>query len=113
MPCWSISRKPDWKSLRVGAAKPFWDAHETWTQRITRAQAQASRRYLVLADEAPTSALRLEACMRAGTELRALGQFKYALEQYERALAIDPNHVEARRFNLKTAVGLSVVEVNG
>jgi tetratricopeptide (TPR) repeat protein len=92
-------QEPNWKSLRVGAAKPFWDAHETWTQRITRARRhKRPADILVLADEAPTSALRVEACMRAGAELRALEQFKYALEQYERALAIDPSHIESRRF---------------
>ena len=45
---------------------------------------------LVLADEAPTRVFRVEAFQTAGKALLSLGQFKFALAQYENALAIKP-----------------------
>ena len=52
---------------------------------------------LVLAEEAPTRALRLEARQVAGRALRTLGRFELALAQFEDALAIDPSHLPSLR----------------
>lgn len=90
--------EPQWKALRVGAAKEFWAAFEQWDQRLAVARKRGRPGdILVLADEAPTLALRLEAYRKAGAELRALGEFKFALEQYDKALAIDPADPVSRR----------------
>lgn len=91
-------QEPDWKSLRVDEAREFWEAHTAWATRIELAR-KGSRPgdILVLAEEAPTWVLRLEAHRTAGKALLSLGQFSLALKQYERALAIDPADLEARR----------------
>ena len=52
---------------------------------------------LVLAEEAPVQALRLDAYRKAGKALQEFGQIQFALEQYEKALAIDPTDLESRQ----------------
>lgn len=90
--------EPDWKSLRVGEAREHWEAFEAWGRRIEVARsANRPEDILVLADEAPTRALRLEARRKAGAALTSLGQFEMALHQFEAALAIDPTDLESRR----------------
>ncbi len=91
-------QEPDWKSLRVDEAREFWEAQEAWATRIELAR-KGSRPgdILVLAEEAPTWVLRIEAHRTAGKALLSLGQFALALKQYERALAVDPTDLEARR----------------
>jgi tetratricopeptide (TPR) repeat protein len=90
--------EPDWKSLRVGEAREHWEAFEAWERRIEVARrANQPDDILVLAEEAPTRALRLEARRKAGTALTSLGQFAMALHQFEAALTIDATDVESRR----------------
>lgn len=89
-------QEPDWKSLRMGEANEFWEAYEKWELRIELALMR--RRLgdiLVFASEAPSRVLRLEAHRAAGEALLKLGQFKFALEQYEKALEIDPTDLES------------------
>lgn len=90
-------KEPTWKSLRIGEANEFWEAHEKWELRI-----EVARRLgrpgdiLVLTEEAPTRILQLEAHRAAAWALLKLGQFAFALEQYEKALAIEPTDIESR-----------------
>ncbi|MFV2055006.1 MAG: tetratricopeptide repeat-containing protein [Thiohalomonadales bacterium] len=88
-------QEPDWKSLRVGDVREFWEQHENWEKRLKLArQAGNIGDVLVLADEAPVAAFRAEAWIRAGEALLKAERFDFALEQFERGLAIDPNNLE-------------------
>jgi tetratricopeptide (TPR) repeat protein len=91
-------QEPDWKSLRVEEAQEFWQAYEVWEDRIEVAhRTNRPGHILVLAGEVPTRMLRLETHRRAGKALLSLGQFAFALEQYEKALALDPDDLENRQ----------------
>lgn len=88
--------RADW--LFVDAANQFKAAHEAWSQRLAVAR-KAGRigDIMLLAEEGPARMLRLDGHRRAGAELRASGALSFALEQYEKALAIEPNDVESQR----------------
>ena len=91
-------QEPEWKKLRVGDARQYWEEYEEWARRIR--VATKKRRVgdvLVLASEPPTQHLRLEAYSAASQSLRELNQFNFASEQVERALELDPGHVESKR----------------
>jgi len=89
---------PAWKALRVGGVNEFWEAHERWESRVRIAQrARRVGDILVLADEVPTRLLEAEARIAAGSALMKLTEYGFALEQYEKALAIDPDDLDARR----------------
>jgi len=91
-------KEPDWKSLVVDEAKEFWDKQNRWERRIEVARKrQKPGDILVLAEEAPIQALRLEAYYTAGKALLQLGQFSFALEQTEKSLDIDPENLESRQ----------------
>ena len=89
-------KEPDWKSLRVKNADAFWQNHEQWSGLI-----EVSRKnnkpgdILVLADEAPIAALKLEGYRTAGNALLSLGQFAFALEQFDKALDINPDDLKS------------------
>ncbi len=90
--------EPDWKQLKVGNAREFWEKHERWEQRIEVARRrERPGDILLLSDEGATRELRLEAYRTAGKALRELGQFSYALDRFEQALAIEPGDLESRR----------------
>ena len=91
-------QEPDWKSLRIGDVQEFWQQHEAWEGRIALAR-KAGRigDALVLADEAPIAAFRAEAWIKAGEALRKAERFKFALEQLERGLAIEPENLRGLR----------------
>lgn len=90
--------EPDWKSLRVGAVTKFWAQHDAWSRRLDLARRSGHLGdMLVLADEAPIAALRVEAHLRAGIALRNAEAYRYALEQIDHALAIDPENDNAAR----------------
>jgi tetratricopeptide (TPR) repeat protein len=90
--------EPDWKSLRIEEAREFWEQYENWAERIEIARrGNRPGDILVLAGEAPTRVFHLEALQKAGRALLSLGQFKFALAQYEEALAIRPKDLESRR----------------
>jgi tetratricopeptide (TPR) repeat protein len=87
-------QEPQWQSLRVGGALEFWKVNDVWTDRIE----QASHNnligdLLVLAEEAPVSAFRAEAHIKAGVALRNAEQFDFALEQIEAGLAVDSDNL--------------------
>jgi tetratricopeptide (TPR) repeat protein len=90
--------EPDWKSLKIGAAREFWERHEAWDRRIDLAR-QTGRigDVLVLANEAPISAFRLDAWIIAGKALRKAGRFEFALEHLQHGLDRDPNNLELLR----------------
>lgn len=91
-------QEPDWKSLRIGDAREFWEQHEAWERRIELARkAKEIGDVLVLADEAPIAAFRAEAWIKAGETLRKAEHFTFALEQLERGLAIDPQNLKGLR----------------
>lgn len=91
-------KEPEWKALRVDEAKAFWEAYDAWARRIELARrGNRPGDILVLAQEAPTRVLQLEAYRTAAQALVALGQFAFALEQYDEALAIDPTDLESRQ----------------
>lgn len=91
-------QEPDWKSLKVGDVREFWEKHEQWANRIELAR-KAGRigDLLVLADEAPVAAFRGEAYLKAGEALRRAERFDFALEQLERGLTIEPSHLKSLR----------------
>ena len=76
----------------------FEEKEKQWKRRVQAAlKKNRPGDILVLADEAPVQAIRLDACRNAGKALQESGQVKFALEQYEKALAIDPTDLESRR----------------
>ncbi len=88
-------QEPDWKSLRIGDVREFWEQHDAWEKRINLAR-KGGRigDLLVLADEAPVAAFRAEAWIKAGEALRKVERFDFALEQLERGLAIEPHNLK-------------------
>jgi tetratricopeptide (TPR) repeat protein len=91
-------QEPDWKSLRIGDVREFWERYEAWEARIELARkAKQIGDVLVLADEAPIAAFRAEAWLSAGEALRKAERFTFALEQLERGLAIEPNNLRGLR----------------
>jgi len=91
-------QEPDWKSLRIGDVREFWERYDAWEDRIMLAR-KAGRLgdLLVLAEEAPVAAFRAEAWIRAGEALRKAERFDFALEQLERGLEIEPHHLKGLR----------------
>ncbi|MBX3332380.1 MAG: hypothetical protein KF722_18430 [Nitrospira sp.] len=91
-------QEPDWRSLRLGAAREFWERHKDWEGRIILAgKAGQIGDVLVLADEAPIAAFRAEAWLTAGEALRKAERFTFGLEQLERGLAIEPHNLRGLR----------------
>lgn len=91
-------REPEWRSLLMADDNEFGSAYQAWRERMEVArQKQRAGDILVLADETPTQALWLEAKREAGSCLLSLRQYGLALEQFEAALALDPDDGVARR----------------
>lgn len=90
--------EPQWKSLRVGDAVLFWQAHEVWEQAIDLARRSGFiGDLLLLADEAPVAAFRAEAHIKAGIALRKAERFDFALEQLDAGLAVNPDDLAGLR----------------
>ena len=91
--------EPDWKSLKVGDVNQFWQALDDWRSRIDIARLkQRPGDILLLADETPNRVLELEALRAAADALIKLNRPRFALTIAERARAIDPDDIEARRL---------------
>jgi tetratricopeptide (TPR) repeat protein len=91
-------QEPDWKRLRVGGVREFWEQHEHWEKRLELARrAGLIGDVLVLAEEAPVAAFRAEGWIEAGEALRRAERFAFALEHLEKGLAIDPANLRALR----------------
>jgi len=92
-------QEPNWKNLRVGGIKEFWEKQEAWESKINVARKkQRLGDILVLADEAPIQALRLEAYRTAGKALLDSLQYTLGLEQIEKALSIDPHDLLSLQY---------------
>jgi tetratricopeptide (TPR) repeat protein len=90
-------KEPDWKKL-VGEKTEFWEKYKAWEKRIKVARRKdRPGDILVLAEEVPVNALRVEAYRRAGQALVKLKQFKFGLEQFEHALKFDPGDLASRQ----------------
>ncbi|CAG0124955.1 hypothetical protein RHDC2_00802 [Rhodocyclaceae bacterium] len=91
-------QEPDWKSLRIGDVREFWERYDAWEDRVELARkAGHIGNVLVLADEAPVAAFRAEAWIKAGEALRKAERFDFALEQLEHGLAIEPHNLRGLR----------------
>jgi tetratricopeptide (TPR) repeat protein len=91
-------QEPDWKSLRIGDVREFWEQHDAWDTRIELARRESRiGDLLVLADEGPVAAFRAEAWIRAGEALRKTERFDFALEYLERGLEIEPVNLRGLR----------------
>lgn len=90
-------KEPEWRSLLLADDNEFGSAYEIWRGRMEVArQKQRAGDILVLADETPTQALWLEAKREAGNCLLSLQQYALALEQFDAALAVDPEDFVSR-----------------
>ena len=90
-------REPQWRDLLLAERNEFRDAYQAWASRIEVARRKnLPGDILVLADETPTRALALEARRLAGNCLVKARHFDFALEQFEAALAIEPDDKESR-----------------
>ncbi len=94
----SYLKEPDWKTLRVGEAQEFWERYERWEERIEIARDKhRPGDIMLLADEAPTQALHLDAHRAAGKALMKMGQFGFALSQYNAAFEVDPTDLDSQQ----------------
>lgn len=91
-------QEPDWKSLKIGDAREFWDRHEAWERRIDLARREGRiGDLLVLANEAPIAAFRVDAWIIAGKALRRAGHFEFGLEHLQHGLERDPQNPDLLR----------------
>ncbi|PPK73919.1 hypothetical protein B0F87_11330 [Methylobacter tundripaludum] len=90
--------EPEWRRLKEGNAQQFWQAYNSWAERIEFARKQGNIGDLpVLADEAPVAAFRAEAHLKAGVALRKAEHFGFALDQLEQGLAIEGGNLNGLR----------------
>ncbi len=90
-------REPDWRTLLLTERNEFSAAYEAWASRMEVARQKiCAGDILVLADETPTVALRIEARRAAGEALLKLRHYDFALEQFEAVLALDADCKRAR-----------------
>lgn len=83
--------EPSWRKLLLTGNNEFRDAYEVWRRRIEVARkGNRPGDVMLLAEETPTWALRLEARRLAGKALMQLRQYRLALDQIEAALDLDP-----------------------
>ena len=91
-------REPAWRQLLLSGHNEFRDAYEHWHRRIELARkGNRPGDVMLLAEETPTWALRLEAHRMAGKALMKLRQYALALEQIEASLRLDPDDVGNQR----------------
>ncbi len=89
--------QPEWRRLLLAERNEFSDAYEAWASRMEIArQKNRPGDILLLAEETPIRALHLEARRAAGNALLKLKRYDFALEQFETALAIDPDDKPSR-----------------
>jgi tetratricopeptide (TPR) repeat protein len=84
--------EPSWKNLRVGAINEYWEALETWRERVDTARKNLRPGdILALAEETPTRIFELEALRIAGRALLTLNRPIFARRILERAARLDPD----------------------
>jgi tetratricopeptide (TPR) repeat protein len=107
-------QEPDWKSLRIGDVREFWEQHDAWDIRLGRARKDGRiGDLLVLAEEAPVAAFRADAWIKAGEALRKAERFQFAFEHLEQGLEIEPENVRALREKGMCLQRLALVGVAG
>ena len=90
--------EPAWRKLLVTGNNEFRQVYESWHRRIEIARkGNRPGDIMVLAEETPTWALRLEARRMAGKALMQLHQYKLALDQFDAAIELDPSDEENQR----------------
>ena len=89
-------RQPEWQQLLLSGDNEFGAVYKEWKSRMAVAQ-QKNRPgdILVLAGETPVRALALQGRLEAGLSLMKLRMFGFALEQFDAALEIDPEHLQS------------------
>jgi tetratricopeptide (TPR) repeat protein len=91
-------REPSWRDLLMSQRNEFSEVQQRWQDRMEIARRKGlPGDMLVLADETPTQALRVEARRFAGDALLKLRHAHFALEQYDAALALDPENKACRQ----------------
>jgi tetratricopeptide (TPR) repeat protein len=91
-------QQPEWRQLLMNGDNEFGAAYQQWQSRMDIARQKLRiGDILVLADETPVRALAVEARVHAGRSMVRMQQFAFALEQFDSALAIDPEHLVARQ----------------
>jgi len=91
-------REPAWRDLLMSERNEFSERQQAWQDRMEIARQKGRPGdILVLADETPTQALWIEAKRFAGDALLKLRHADFALEQYEAALALDPQDKPCRQ----------------
>jgi len=89
-------QEPDWKKLRIGDVREFWEKHDAWDNRLGLARKEGRiGDVLVLAEEAPVAAFRADAWIKGGEALRKAERFRFALEHLEKGLEIEPENLRA------------------
>lgn len=89
--------QPQWRKLMLSEANEFSEAHAVWSRLMeTARQKHRPGDILLLAGETPTRALRTEALRTAGHALLKLHHHDFALEQFESALAVEPDDLPSR-----------------
>ncbi|HRH79900.1 MAG TPA: TRAFs-binding domain-containing protein [Thiobacillaceae bacterium] len=90
--------EPDWRSLLLTGDNEFRAGYEVWRRHIEVARkGNLPGDVMLLAEEAPTWALRREGRRLAGKALLKLKQYRLALEQYEAILEQDAGDLDARQ----------------
>ncbi|HEX7153388.1 MAG TPA: TRAFs-binding domain-containing protein [Thermoanaerobaculia bacterium] len=91
-------QEPDWKTLKIGEARQFWEQHDAWERHVDLARKSGLiGDVLVLANEAPVAAFRVDAWIAAGKALRRAARFKFALEHLEHGLERSPLNLDLLR----------------
>jgi tetratricopeptide (TPR) repeat protein len=89
--------QPQWQRLLLSEANEFSDAYDAWAARMEVAREKnLPGDILMLASETPTRSLALEAQRAAGNALLKLTEYAFALEQFDAALALDPDDKPSR-----------------
>ena len=90
--------EPEWRRLRVGRLRDYWDRLDVWERRIEAAtQRNEPGDILLLAEEPPVRPLRHEALRKATRALVGLKRYELAIEIAKKALALAPDDIIVRQ----------------
>jgi tetratricopeptide (TPR) repeat protein len=107
-------REPPRDNLWVRGRGIFGLAYEAWEQGFERASRTGRiADALVLADEAPEAALRARAWIEAGMALAAREEDRFAIEQLDRGLSIEPDNLTALRQKGRCLRRLALAQQQG
>jgi tetratricopeptide (TPR) repeat protein len=107
-------QEPDWKKLRIGDVREFWEKYDARENRLRLARKEGHiGDVLVLAEEAPVAVFRADAWIKAGEALRKGERFRFALEHLDRGLEIEPENLRALRGKGMCLQRLALAGVQG